>query len=313
MRVGILRPDRLGDTVVSLPMAGWIRRTRPGVRVVWITRSPWKELLEGHPWVDEVAVVSRTVPAMGEMVDLLRSLHLDALLFAYSKPRWALAAWVARIPERVGPFRLYGLGTFTRRVRWSRTTHMVERGKRLVAGWLGEALQGELLPLLPVDPDLLRRAREKLPPSPRVVLHPSTGGTARTWPPDRFVALARRLEGEGIRVLWTGAVPVLDPPVGVDLQGKLGLRELVAVLSAVDGVVVGATGVFHLAWALHRPVVALMDRAHPDHVAMWGSLHPATRHLPLSGETPAVEEVWQALQDLWRSGRREGGGGTSAG
>lgn len=299
MRVGILRPDRLGDTVLTLPVAGWIRRMCPDATVVWITRSVWVELLQGHPWIDEVRVVSQTLPSFGEMVTALRRAQLDVLIFAFSHPKWAMAARVSGIPQRVGPLRFYSLFTMTHRVSWGRRTHMVDRGRLLVEKWLNRKAE-DLRPWIPVDPDRRAYVGQQLPDPPRVVLHPSTGGTARTWPMGRFIALSKRLDAHGIGIVWTGDRRILDPPVGVDLQGVLSLRDLVALLSDVDGIVVGATGVFHIAWALGKPVVALMDATHRHHIAVWGSRDPRTRHLILTEESPRVEEVWDALQSLWR-------------
>ena len=297
MRVGILRPDRLGDTVVTLPVAGLVKERLPEARVVWITRTPWVELLEDHPWVDEIRLVSAVDPPLREARERLKEAALDVLLLAYSKPRWALGAFLAGIPVRVGPDRLYGRVLFTHRAAWSFETHMVDRGRKLLEAWWKIPVPPKM-PLLRVDPSVRQHMENRLPPPPRVVLHPETGGTARNWPLGRFERLARRLEETGVRVVWTGLRD--RPPVGtgLDLRGRLSLRELVALLSLADGVVVGATGVFHLAWSLGRPVVALMDARHRAHVARWGSLHPRTIHLPLSGNGPAVEEVYSALLRL---------------
>lgn len=297
MRVGILRPDRLGDTVVTLPVAGLVKREVPGARVVWITREPWRELLSGHPWVDEVTVAPAEQPSPKEARAFLQRLSLDVLILAFSKPGWAWASWRAGIPVRVGPDRLYGRVLFTHRARWTFDAHMVERGHRLVAAWLGRPPE-PLLPVLPVDPRIRETVWSLLPPSPRVVIHPETGGTARTWPMDRFRALAEKLNRAGIHVVWTGKDAGADPGVGTDLRGRLSLKELVATLSLADGVVVPATGVFHLAWALSRPVVALMDARHRRHVDRWGSLHPATVHLDLTDTAPSVETVFHWVMDL---------------
>jgi len=297
MRVGILRPDRLGDTVVTLPVAGLVKERHPNAQVVWITRQPWVELLEHHPWVDEIRVVSAVDPPLWEARDHLKRAALDVLLLAYSKPRWALAAFLAEIPLRVGPDRLYGRLLFTHRATWSFETHMVDRGRKLLEAWWKVPVPRKL-PVLHIDPSLRQAVEKTLPPPPRVVLHPETGGTARSWPLERFEQLSCRLEKEGMGVVWTGLYT--QPPVGAgqDLRGKLSLREMVALLSLADGVVVGATGVFHLAWSLGRPVVALMDTRHRAHVARWGSLHPRTLHLPLSESSPTVEEVHSALLRL---------------
>ncbi len=144
------------------------------------------------------------------------------------------------------------------------------------------------MPSYALDPDDLL-----LPPADRdpavegaVVLHPGAAYAARRWPAERFAAVARALHRQGRRVVVTGS-PAERPlaqrvarglPPGSVLAGALDLPGMVALLQSAALVVVGDTGVGHLATACGAPAVHLFG---PEPPARWAPLVHPERHLVL--------------------------------
>jgi heptosyltransferase-2 len=105
-------------------------------------------------------------------------------------------------------------------------------------------------------------------------LHPGSGSPAKTWPADRFVAVARHLrEQPGTSCFFVAGeadeevLPVLAralPEVPV-CRGK-SLVELAEILSQAHRFLGNDSGISHLAAALHVPVVALFGPTDP---AQW--------------------------------------------
>jgi len=52
--VAILRTEHFGDIVAAEPIAGQVRTQHPTAYIVWIVRPVFRELVEGHPAIDEV-------------------------------------------------------------------------------------------------------------------------------------------------------------------------------------------------------------------------------------------------------------------
>ena len=53
----IARTDRIGDVVLSLPLAGIVKKHFPDCRVSFLIRNYTKDLVENHPQIDEVILL----------------------------------------------------------------------------------------------------------------------------------------------------------------------------------------------------------------------------------------------------------------
>jgi ADP-heptose:LPS heptosyltransferase len=163
------------------------------------------------------------------------------------------------------------------------------------------------------DPDLLP---PPLTPSPQeedaaaafcralprgfVALHPGSGAPAKTWPTERFHALATALSPDRPWLLVRGpAEPVGPAPPGAVVASELPLRLLGAVLARAGLYVGNDSGVSHLAAAEGAPTLALFGPTAPE---VWSPLGPRVLTLRAPGRAMgeiAVEEV-AAKADLLR-------------
>ncbi len=193
---------------------------------------------------------------------------------------------------------------------WDPRVHEVERWRRFVAR------HG----LDPSPHGLLLRPPDRHPPtgrvSGRVLLHVGASSGARRWPTTRWVRLASRLREEGVPFAVSAGpgeahllAPIaraarLAPDQVVEPTGDL--VGFAAVVAAARAVVVGDTGVAHLATAFARPSVVLFGPmspaqwgppASPLHVAIWkghtGDPHGVTTDPGL--RSIGVDEVWRSL------------------
>src|SRR5688572_15930267 len=53
-RICLIKPSALGDIVQTLPLLPILRERFPMARISWVVASQFAELLEGHPYLDEV-------------------------------------------------------------------------------------------------------------------------------------------------------------------------------------------------------------------------------------------------------------------
>ncbi|MBI3355169.1 MAG: glycosyltransferase family 9 protein [Nitrospirae bacterium] len=284
MNVLVVRPDGIGDVVLSLPVASQLRRLIPHVRIGFLTSPVVAPILDRHPDVDYV----RTIRWVDPLRDLQAAFSgVDTAVFLKPFRRLMWAAFLARVPIRVATgFRWYSL-LANRRIYDHRSEFLKHESEYNV-----EMLKGlGLNPLAVTRPrvtlsDIERNAGERRwtgLPSPRVVIHPG-GFSARRWRLERYLDLTIELAREGYGVALTGSdeerveferemlSDATLPPGISNLMGRLSVRELMAVIANAHVVVSGATGPAHLAAALGIATVSLFDPRRNNLPVRWKPL-----------------------------------------
>ena len=56
----IVRTDRIGDVVLTLPLAGIIKKHYPECKVTFLVRDYTKEILDNHPYIDERIILKES-------------------------------------------------------------------------------------------------------------------------------------------------------------------------------------------------------------------------------------------------------------
>ncbi|RPH32058.1 lipopolysaccharide heptosyltransferase family protein, partial [bacterium] len=135
----VVRTDRLGDVILTLPLLPLIHQCHPGARVSMLLSRYTGEIVEGHPhadallWYDDAS--RRPVP-FREMLRRIRQERFDAVILVHPTLRLAWMMKLARIPVRVGSGYRYYSVLFNRRVREHRKDarrHELEYNIRLLA------------------------------------------------------------------------------------------------------------------------------------------------------------------------------------
>lgn len=299
-RILVVRTDRLGDMVLTLPMLAALRRCFPRAHLALLLRRYTAGIVEGNPYVDALIWYDGNgggVVPFREMARTLRAGRFDAAVVVYPTGRLAWLMFLSGIPVRVGTgYRVYSF-LFNRRVfehRKDARRHELEYNLGLLKV-LGCTPAGEPELEVAVAPDAAAAAESLLrsagvdPLRPYAVLHPGSGGSARDWSARNFRELALRLRGrDGIQIVVTGSraerglaasVTGGDGTGGVSVAGLLEVRELAALLKRASLFVSNSTGPLHLAVAVGTPVVGL----YPPHPAMskarWGPYRGRNRVL----------------------------------
>ncbi|MFF8278968.1 glycosyltransferase family 9 protein [Streptomyces lateritius] len=322
----VLRALGLGDVLTSVPALRALRRGFPGHEIVLAGPASLAAVTGATGAVDRMLPTrapGREVPAelpwSGPPPDLAVDLHgCGPLSHRLLERTGAGALWAFRhadMPALDGP-------------RWRPDEHERERWCRLLR-WYG----------LAADPDELCIPAPTVPsPAPgAVVLHPGADSGARRWPAERYAAVAGALRRAGQRVVVTAgpgeeaAAAAVAARAGLSPAEVLGGPEgvpfarLCALLARSRCVVVGDTGIAHLASALGARSVVLFGPVSPrlwgpptagPHRSLW---HPFPGDDPLRpgdphGTTPdprllrvSVEEVLGAVESL--TGRAGGTAG----
>jgi len=325
--VVLSRTDSIGDVMLTLPMAGLLRRHMPGLRIVFLGRRYTEPMLRRCTHVDEVMTLEDLLAkGEGEAVMRLKALQADAFIHVFPNRQVAALARRAGISMWVGTaHRWWHWTTCDERVAFSRRRsdlHEAQLNLKLL-GPLGimerpgiqdlAALTGFVVPA----PDEAVKAmlfQDRI----RVVVHPLSKGSAVEWGLDHFGMLMRALDPERYQVLVTGteaeavqyrSVLPLDLPHVTDAGGRLTLEQLIALIGASHALVAASTGPLHVAAASGIRAVGLYAAKRPIHPGRWGPLGDRTRVLLPQGMEPdadpqiqvraiTVDQVLEALSGL---------------
>ncbi len=309
MNVLIVRPDGIGDVLLSLPVATQLRRLVPGITVGFLTSPTVAPLLDHHPDVDYVRTIRFTDP-LKELRSAF-SQGVEAAIFLKPFRRLMWAAWVAGVPIRVATrYRWYSplanRHIYEHRSEFSK--HESEYNVEMLKG-LGLSPQSISPPVLTLT-EAERAAgvsRWSGLPRPRVVIHPG-GVSARRWRLEHYRDLVLTLTDRGYGVVLTGSDQertefrkCLLPPMALlsgvtDLMGHLSLRELMSVIANAHVVVSGATGPAHLAAALGTPTVTLFDPRRNNLPVRW---KPLGTGVLLRPDVPTCEKCIGEVCPYW--------------
>ena len=286
-QVLVLRLDRIGDVLMSLPALASLRAALPNATIRlavgrWsqeVARSaPVDEILVwSAPWVGRRAEGSQGLRELCRLAWGLRSADLDLALDLQGDVRASLLLWMSGARARVGYANTGGAYLLTQVVPLDETVSWVEQNQRAVALAVGRRPEAARLdPLTESDRDFVGRLLRALgltAKRPLVGIHPGGGRLVKQWEIARWRELALRLQRDfDARILITGseADRPLAEAVGtgllaraLDLTGKLTVRETMAVIGALDLFLSPDTGPMHMACAVGTPSVAVFGPSDP--------------------------------------------------
>jgi ADP-heptose:LPS heptosyltransferase len=303
-QVLVLRLDRIGDVLMSLPALADLRAALPQARIR-LAVGPWSEDVARRAPVDEVLVwsapwVGRAAEGAEPLLDLcrrarrLRSSNLDLAIDLQGDVRATLLMWLTGAARRIGYANTGGEYLLTDVVPLDETVSWVTQNRRAV--WIAVGRQpeaGALALFGGADRDFseslfgdlgLRTGR------PRVGVHPSGGRRVKQWPVARWAEVAARLEDElGAEILVTGSTadrPLaaelnrLLPRPAHDLTGRLSVGETLALIGSLDLFLSPDTGPMHMACLVDTPSISVFGPSDPMRYfsAAIGDRHRVVRH-----------------------------------
>jgi heptosyltransferase-3 len=296
------RTDAIGDVVLTLPVAGQLKKLYPGCRVVLLGRTYTQAVAEACPWLDGFLNYDELLGLSAQaQVEALRAQQAYAIVHVFPNKLVARLARQTGIPIRIGTRnRLFHWLTCNRLVSLSRRhspLHEAQLNLQLLlplglSDTLALPAVAQLVRLQPVvklPMHLQEHLAIRRPGQLNIILHPRSRGSAREWGLPHFGTLARLLYEAGHRVFITGTAAEGEelhswlqehqPFLAANLTGQLSLPELLAFIGAADGLVAGSTGPLHLAAALGRQALGLYPPIRPMHPGRWAPLGAHAEYL----------------------------------
>lgn len=271
-------PRFVGDAAMQLPVLRLLRAVGAGPLVVWGPR-PAVDLVVDHPYADAV-VPDAGKPSPWAMAATLRR-HRAARSVHFPKSlRPALAAWLARVPERMGVDESFqGLFNTHSGPFWEAEGPFLLRYHAVLRRRWPDAPP---MPFADYDPGVAVAT----PTAPYLCLMPGSTWPSKAWPAAHFRTLAERARREGWEVVVLG-VPSeasicaeVAEGLALDLCGRTSLKEAAAWLRGARAAVGNDSGLSHLAAATGTAVLALYGATDPGGSTPWG---PRSRGMRVDG------------------------------
>jgi heptosyltransferase-2 len=285
MRLLVIAPSWIGDTLLAQPLLARLRARHPGLRIDAVAPDWTAPVLRRMPEIDEVVEVPfrHGELALGGRIRLAARLRRRGYGEAIVLPnsfKSALVPFLAGVPRRIG-FRgeaRYVLLNVRHRLDEAALPLMAERYLQLAEA-PGRPVERPI-PAVRIEVDeanlLITVSRLGLDRSrPVVALCPGAEyGPAKRWPTRHFASLARALAARG-RSVWLIGSPG-DRAIGdeivqlaageaLNLCGRTDLAAAIDLLSVAEAVVTNDSGLMHVAAALGKPLVALYGSSSPAH------------------------------------------------
>jgi ADP-heptose:LPS heptosyltransferase len=313
----VLRLDRIGDVIMSVPALSDLRAALPHARIRlavgrWsaeaVRTAPVDEVLVwSAPWVGRASEGADTFAGLARRARSLRDQKLDLAIDLQGDVRASLLMRLTGARRRVGYANTGGGWLLTDVVPLDETVSWVEQNRRAVALAVGDAAGPSVDLLTAEERGFGRRLVADLGLAsrrPLVAVHPGGGRTVKQWDLGRWAEVAQRLQREfQATILLTGSDA--DRPLAeevarrlsfrpVDLIGRLTLRETMALLAELDLFLSPDTGTMHAACAIGTPSVSVFGPSDPARYFSGGTGRSGERHVV------ARAELWCAPCNLIR-------------
>lgn len=291
-----VRPDNLGDVLMTSPALRALKDCVPGRKITLLTSRAGQSIAKFIPEVDACIAFDvpwykhespESVPELFEVVEEVRARQFDAAViftvFSQNPLPTAMLCYMAGIPRIAGYCRENPYGLITDWVVDNEPLYVIKHevvrqldlvkvlGAESRDDSLSLSVPGKVLAELPMK----LRSLGVRDQDPWLIVHPGVSEAKRQYPVELFAETVKRITGDlGYRVLLTGVDSERDLAAYitsicgkgvVSLAGKLTLAELVALVKLSPLLISNNTGPVHIAAAVKTPVIVLYALTNPQH------------------------------------------------
>jgi len=292
----ISRTDNLGDVMLSLPVAGFLKSIYPGCTIYFLGKSYTKPLIDSCIYVDHFLDFKSFLSQHKNENGIELIIHL------FPNKEVAFKARSLKIPFRLGTrnriFHWLSCNILSTLSRRNSDLHESVLNLKLLEPITGKQNinQDQLWQWSGFEPKFELKEEWKSLPDPnkiKVILHPKSKGSAREWGLENFGILINNLSKTGSYQLFLSGTEqegVLmkewkkNFPSVVDLTGKMDLSQFIAFINACDGLVAASTGPLHIASALGKKAIGIYAPMRPIHAGRWAPIGPSSKALSLNKE-----------------------------
>jgi len=287
----IVRTDRIGDVVLSLPMAELIKKKYPECKVTYFIRDYTSSLIDNNPFIDEVVLAEELDGKIlfGKNLKKIKSKKFDTCVVVNPTLTISLMMFLSRIQCRIGTgYRWYSF-LFNKKVfehRKYAEKHELEYNITLLnkINIDFKDFSNEIKFHLNVNGKSSEKINSILyengfkSGNKIVIIHPGSGGSSVDLPNEKLIELTRRISNlNNVTIIITGSKSESDlckqfeiSESIINLSGQLDLSLLKALINRADLFISNSTGPMHIAAALGVHVIGFFPKILSCSQKRWG-------------------------------------------
>lgn len=271
--IAVLRTAALGDICMTIPLLIALRDHFTDSKVYWILDENMCDLVDDLQGIELIKIKKpRSLKGWRACQKQLSHYHFDALLMPQSSMRSNLLSLFIKADNKYGYGKLHSKdfqSKFVNKTVTSVEEHLVDSFLRFAQA-IGAPAEAPKWEIALSDSDKAH-AKSLLPETtqPTVAICPVSSKQERNWAPERFAAIAKRLQKYwGAQVVLLGGADtasldacqkitaIATQPI-INASNKTSLKQLCALLEQTDLLIAPDTGPAHLANAVNTPVIGL--------------------------------------------------------
>jgi len=287
----IVRTDRIGDVVLSLPLAELVKKHYPDCRVTFLLKDYTRSLAEGHPFIDNILILKEKNNKIS-LINNIRQIKknsYDAAVVVYPTLITALIIFLTGIKQRIGTGYRWYSPLFNHKVfehRKNALRHELEYNINLLKYF---GIEENVTPSnVNFNLKIAQRDDERVKTilrvkgidlkKPIIMIHPGSGGSAVDLPINKFKELIELVFNNlGAEIIITGTKSEMElchnlfiPGKTKNLAGLFDLAELKALINHSDIFIANSTGPLHIAAALGKYVIGFYPKIPQCSPKRWG-------------------------------------------
>ncbi len=291
-RIIISRTDKIGDVVLTLPLAGYLKSIFPDCFIIFLGRKYTKPIITASTNIDEFADWDNiSEHSFSRQKKVFAYYNADIIIHVYPNAKIAKLACFVKIPIRIGTNRrLYHWFYINKPVTLSRKKSDLHEAQLNLK--LAEPLINNfIVPGLKEIPDFYGFSRFEVLENNmhsiienkkfNIILHPKSKGSAREWGLDRYSELIRILNPQKFNIIVAGTdeeAAQMEQLLKIysnnifDVTGKLTLSQYISLIYHADGIVACSTGPLHIASAIGKYALGLYAPMKPIFPQRWAPI-----------------------------------------
>ena len=278
-RILIIRPDKIGDLILTLPMATALKNSDPDTQVLFLVQEYTAPLARLCSDIDEVIIYNRN-SSLRETIAQLRDAKPDAIFVLGHKLKLTLASFLAGIPVRAGRAYFWFSFLYNKKIFEHRKTAERNEAEFNIRMLCAMEINDSNTPLPKLDKSKL--PVNPIPVSDYIVFHIPTGGSAPSWSEEHYTNLSSWIsQNFSSAIVLTGLPSDNSRLLGiaermkhnshnVHINTESNLLELASLLASARLVISGSTGPGHIASALGTPTIGLFPGVTALSKERWG-------------------------------------------
>lgn len=302
-KILISRTDSIGDVILTLPMAGILKKRFPNVSIVFLGKNYTKSIIETSEHIDEFLSIddlNKLNPK--EQIQFIRNKNISHCIHVFPKKEIAQLMKKSGVQLRIGTTnRAYHWLTCNKLIKLSRKNsdlHEAQLNCKLLSA-VGINEEFSLVDLAAAygftkHLALPQKHKELLSKDKKnIIIHAKSQGNAVEWGLENFSKLISKIDKEKFQVFISGTQAegqLLQPliknnPDAVDLTGKLSLPEFISFINEADILIAASTGPLHICAALGKKAIGLFLDKRPIHPGRWAPIGKDTHVVLMNNDS----------------------------